>query len=380
MTKTNFAKKILLSLLACVFAISACFVMTACGEDSTGKVMNLSLNPQIELILDENDKVVSVTALNVEGSYIVANVTFTGLTAEQAVKTFLEATKENGFMVQGQVTLADNTLDIQISGDDAQKLFNSVKDYVTPYLADMNVSVKFELDDIISKADLQEMVAECMQELDINEIKKYSEEKLMQLIQESRKATEDIYAVELREFYYEARANEILEAKYKAIVDALNIPALTSLYTNLTTAIGNLESSYINHIAGTDYQSQLENYINCKKQELRSRLETLDAGVVAEINQNLAEAEEAFYGATGEYQKLESAISGFVSGLQTAIGELQSYLDILGDLLVSDSTINNAIATAKANFDSATSDTGFAKLYEECINNDYWNGLAQTNA
>ena len=64
-------KKILAIICSALMAFSAAAVFTACGKnEEAGTVMNLSLNPAVEFILDVNGKVVSVNALNEEGNLI----------------------------------------------------------------------------------------------------------------------------------------------------------------------------------------------------------------------------------------------------------------------------------------------------------------------
>lgn len=121
-------KNMFSSLFMLVLVICCCFTVVGCScnddeTDKTSKVMNLSLNPSIELVLDKDNKVVSVNALNDEGNYIVSNVTFTGLTAEDAVDAFLEATKENGFIIEGEVSANENQLKIAISGENAYSIY-----------------------------------------------------------------------------------------------------------------------------------------------------------------------------------------------------------------------------------------------------------------
>ena len=49
-------------------------------ENREKRVMNISINPSVEFVLDEEDKVISVNALNEEGNLIIGAETFVGKT------------------------------------------------------------------------------------------------------------------------------------------------------------------------------------------------------------------------------------------------------------------------------------------------------------
>ena len=80
-------KKFLSILFAFLVLVPCTYVLTACGGNKTEKVMNVDLNPSLEFVLDKNDKVVTVNALNDDGNHIISIATksetlFEGLTAE----------------------------------------------------------------------------------------------------------------------------------------------------------------------------------------------------------------------------------------------------------------------------------------------------------
>ena len=68
------------------------------GGDTPSKesqtVMSLSLNPEIEFILDDENNVVTVNALNEDGYLIISLENFKGLSAEDAVNLFIKLSSE----------------------------------------------------------------------------------------------------------------------------------------------------------------------------------------------------------------------------------------------------------------------------------------------
>ncbi|MBE5746220.1 MAG: hypothetical protein E7359_02915 [Clostridiales bacterium] len=55
-------------------------------------VMTLETNPEIQLVLDQNNKVMSVNAINEDGEKLMLSVNFVGLSANDAAEKFAEAT------------------------------------------------------------------------------------------------------------------------------------------------------------------------------------------------------------------------------------------------------------------------------------------------
>lgn len=154
------------SVLALVFA-SALSVSTlaACqpAAKDEKKIMNVALNPKVEFVLDKDDNVVSVNALNEEGNLIISGEVFVGKSAEEAVKLFVEISKETGFLVTGKVSAGENEISISLSGDDkaAQALYNDVKATVSEYLTQENVTATIGYAAQLSEAYLQELVEKC---------------------------------------------------------------------------------------------------------------------------------------------------------------------------------------------------------------------------
>ena len=120
-------KKIVSFVLSACLAVPATMLLTGCDGHDDNTVMNVSLNPSVEFILDSNDKVVSVNAKNEEGNLILSaqanGEQFVGKDANSAVKLFASYSKEMGFLFEGNVKSGENEIKIQYSGNkgDANK-------------------------------------------------------------------------------------------------------------------------------------------------------------------------------------------------------------------------------------------------------------------
>ena len=125
--------KIFSCLVALVLFVGFGFILTGCADGSnpdvkTTKVVNISLNPSVEFVLDKNDNVLTFNATNDEGNFILVNANFeVGESINSAVEKFLTVAKENGFIVSGENEKSENKLKIEVSGNSAVTLYNQIK-------------------------------------------------------------------------------------------------------------------------------------------------------------------------------------------------------------------------------------------------------------
>ena len=212
-------KKLGISALALMLGLGASSTLVGCGENEDNlQVMTMSVNPGIEFIVDKNDKVVSVTASNEDGAYILEKATeLTGMTAKDAALKFIELSEQYGFVVSG--TANGEEITISVSGDGAEKLYNDVKNKISSKVSELGLTIS-EMTEI-DEDKLEEIVAQCYQHYSLDEIEDMSDEKLLELIKQSREETKDIYSEEERLNYYKERAEKVLAGQVEAIKNAI---------------------------------------------------------------------------------------------------------------------------------------------------------------
>ena len=378
MNKKTISKKIF-SFVIALFMVAGCAsVLVGCGNKKASKVMNMSLNPSIEVVLDKDDKVVSVNALNDEGNYIVANVSFEGLTAKEAVNEFLKATKESGFSVQGDVSATENQLKLEISGENAEKLYKKVRKSAEKYLEEIDLNVEISLTKLDTNY-LKAQVKECMQELSDSEISEKSEEELIALIKESRAETKDLLSEELKDLYYQTRAEEILKQKFEAVNSLISQSSsiivkgyatlMETAFNTFTSSVSQFRTLYVeNFLSETStYQKEMKKYIEAKKEVLKTRLNETSEQQKEELSQNLEEAKQSLEEAKTFANDTVKTIN---SAIDTTISTMQGYLDLI-ILHLNVETINQAISTAKAEVKAE-----FSEDYAAYISVEYWKDLS----
>lgn len=208
-----------ISCFCMILLLCSCLVcFNGCGKNNDDNVnqttvMNVSLNPEVEFILDKNNKVLSVNALNEEGNIIIESQTFTNLDANEAVKLFVNVSKETGFVVTGNVQSGENEINISFSGDTKQidKIYNNISSNLSSFLKDTKVSVKKA--DNITTDYLKEQVKKCMPQLTEETINNLSYEELLNNLTTSRNETKNLYSESLKEAYYSAKEAAFEKAK-----------------------------------------------------------------------------------------------------------------------------------------------------------------------
>lgn len=149
--KAKSSKKwIYLVLALAVIAVAVVLIVVFTGKNGEAKaIMEMSTNPSVQVVLDKNDKVIAEVAVNADGEKLLANVSFVGMTAEEAGQAFAEiATLMEKIDVN---SLTGVEVNISISGDaenlqDFEKLADNVKKSVNEYFQENGIMARAVMD------------------------------------------------------------------------------------------------------------------------------------------------------------------------------------------------------------------------------------------
>ena len=273
-------KSILSSILAVSLIATASLGLTACGKKEEARettVMNVSLNPEVEFILDADGKVVSVNALNEEGNIVISGeVDFVGKTQDEALTAFVEVTKDNGFLVTGKVSDGDNEISVSFSGDEAQKRYDEAKTALNSAFTELGLDAKVKDMQALASDYLDKKIAEAMPYLDEAEITAKSYEEKIALLTESRKETAELYSEQLKQAYYDAKDRAIEAAKLNYVKEHAGLVVKATIETAQTaydTAIKTLEDVRTSTLVAEDsvYQVALKAFRKAKVEYLNYR-------------------------------------------------------------------------------------------------------------
>jgi len=369
-------KKIGSCLVALCLLAGSMFVLAGCGgnppDEPDSRVMNVDVNPKLEFVLDEDNKVVSVSALNDDGECLIQTeadiAAFKNLNAEEAAKKFLEMSKEYGFVVEAD----SNALTVSISGEGADKLLNDVKSAVESKISELDLSITVSKK-TISRETIEAIALECYQEYTQAQIDAMDEDDLIEMIEESRIETESLLSQDLKAQYYIDRAKAAINAKISAIeeqISATNLVAKAKLEiakaaeTALVSALDSIKQAHTDVQVAID--AKMSVYAEYKKDYIEAR-KAANAEEIARLQPLVAQYESELNAARAA---IDSTIATIMQGLQTGLDALKANVttainNVLAELSEVDTdAIDAAIVAAK--------DSAVSALEVSLYNKNYW--------
>lgn len=347
-------KKLVSTICASALILTGGLTLSACGKDEAeAKVMNVSLNPEVEFVLDKDNKVLSVNALNDEGNIIISSGEFVNKDANEAVQLFISISKDNGYLVSGSVSTEKNKLEVQISGESTKeidKLYESVKSSVETKLQELNITGTIEKLKNLPREYLEEVVAEVSPYLEKAQIEAMKYEELVKEIKNSRIETKEYYSQALKEMYYQAKADALRLAQLEKIKEQASLAQkiiLEGVESGYQTAITNLEAKRKELFLddGSPYQDALKafndakaEYLNYRNQiaesenvteEMKTELNRLD-GEVARVEGLLT---TAYTNAMTAMDYVKNALTEAYRLVVDAVSEMGASMDIVSDNL-----------------------------------------------
>lgn len=361
-------KKLISTLCASAMILTGGLTLTACGDKSESRIMNVSLNPEVEFVLDKDNKVLSVNAINEEGNIIISgNAEFVGKDANEAVKLFMTISKENGYLVSGSVSTDKNELKVALSGSskEIEKLYKEIESSVKTKLEELDITGRVTKITDITNEKLQELVAECAPYLDEAKIQAMKYDELINEIKKSRNETKELYSQGLKEAYYQAKADALRLAQLEKVKENLGVVQagiISGLQTGYTSAMDSLESIRKQMLLDEDsaYQLALKSFNEAKINYLKKRKEIaeMDSSLITqEVQDGLANldqlVETAESALTGAYETADEAIKGAEGLLTTAYEGLVSKVTELGGSLdIVSENLTQAITDFTTEFES----------------------------
>ena len=238
-------KKLIKGLLVLVLTFSCALGFTSCKKDEKGETsrVTVDINPSIELIVDEDQKVVSVTALNDDGAIIISGEAIVGKTVEDAVKLIVNVSTETGYLVKGEVEASPNNVKISVSGDSeyAKKLNDKLVESTKKFLEDSGIKAGVEKVKAMAIEDLRKLVVKYSTYTE-EEVAEMSEEDLIKALAVGRIETAQLISEEMKKLYFEAKEYEISFAQREETTKI--IKGLGSAYTVLYNSYADAVNAY----------------------------------------------------------------------------------------------------------------------------------------
>lgn len=348
-------KKLLsLALCLCLLAgmalpLASCKKSAATPPAGTYTRMTVDINPSVEFMVDDQNKVVSVTALNDDGSILIAGEAFVGKTPEEATQLVVSLATDAGYLVKGEITSErtedSQTVSITVSGNSeyAEQLRENVKKDVEKFLTDNRITATVENVKAKTLEEMRKLVVEDGIFTE-DEVKDMTEEQLYKALAAGRIETAELLTAEMREAYYRAKDYKISFAEKQATVDLINgvnqsYQLVLSVYQTALitygTAIDTLDDLRYQLLVSPDseYQKALAKLRDAKEDLLKEKKLVLtvkvDDASYAEISASFKLSEETYNKAL---KAVEDAGNAANAAMESAIALLRQGEEKLTEL------------------------------------------------
>ena len=391
-------KKIAACGMSLALAAGTCALLAGCGggDGEAAARMQVDINPSVEFILDADNKVLSVTALNDDGALIIAGEAFVGKTAEDAVELMASISTDAGYLVKGDLSAGQDEITVSITGDAeaAQKLYDDVKAGVDAFLEESGIDAVVERGEALKLDALRALVQAADPTLSDEEVAAMTEEQLLNALKISRIETAQLLTEELRAAYNTAKEYDFRFAERqatKSVIEGLGsayesfLNGYAAALDSYQKAIQAVEQARYDYLvdAGSDYQKILAEVREQKDKVLEQRKEAaeLPEGAAKEAAKAALAAEEAIL--ETKEAALELAGDAANASFDLALSAMKTVENALTEL---EKTFPEEITTAltenaqKAqDAMNAAKDEAFAK-FEEAHKDDIEQALADLQA
>ena len=371
--------------LVLVITVMMTFFLFGCKktpkEESLSRV-TVDINPSIELLVDEENKVVSVTALNDDGNIIIVGEAIVGKSVEDAVALIINVSSDTGYLVKGEVEASENEIKISVSGDEeAQKeLYNKVKAQVEKVTSEENIAAVVQKAEALEKEALEALVKKVEPELTDEELEAMTEQELLKVLEKARLERAMLYSEELEKAYNQAKEYEIKlveKEETQKVIESMDASYqvykeyYASLVDSFSQSIKKLEESYYEKLVDPEsaYQVQYAKLLNAKAELIaqKEQVVALEEGAEKEAALKILETKEKVYNqvleaTTSLYELVSKTFEFMISQLKQIEERLVSYLDSLPAEIKT--TLNAKATEIEASCNKAKDDF-FAKFEEE---------------
>ena len=368
-------------LIGMALPLASCKKSEPTPPEGTYTRMTVDINPSVEFMVDDQNKVVSVTALNDDGSILIAGEAFVGKTPEEATQLVVSLATDAGYLVKGEIhtenTDESQKVEISVSGnsDYAKELAQNVKSDVEKYLKDNKITATVES---VKAKTLDEMRAVVVADglFTEDEVKDMTEEQLYKALAAGRIETAELLTAEMREAYYRAKDYKISFVEKQATADIISgmgttykvlMSGYSAALVMYSTSIDTLDELRYSLLVDPEsaYQKALASLRDAKEDLLKEKKLVLSVKdgdeTYAEISASFKLSEETYNKAlkavedagAAANKAMEAAIAT-LREVETQLKELEATLreneDISAKLTAEAQNLENTLNKAKDNF------------------------------
>ena len=210
-------------------------------------LIKVDVNPSVEMTVDQNNKVVSITGKNDDGIMLLHNEKLTGKNLDDVLNVIIDLESEAGFLLKGEIEATKNTISVSVTGDTSEltnNLKTNIRESITSICDELNINESIDELENYTRTNLENIVVEIDPTLETS-VSTLSIDEMLQIIANNQKELSKIYSKELQDLYIKAKNTEISFVEKEAFKNILGevestYQHIVSEYRNFVTS---LESS-----------------------------------------------------------------------------------------------------------------------------------------
>lgn len=210
-------------------------------------LIKVDVNPSVEMTVDQNNKVVSITGKNDDGIMLLHNEKLTGKKLDDVLNVIIDLESEAGFLLKGEIEATKNTISVSVTGDTSEltnNLKTNIRESITSICDKLNINESINELENYTRTNLENIVVEIDPTLETS-VSTLSIDEMLQIIANNQKELSKIYSKELQDLYIKAKNTEISFVEKEAFKNILGevestYQHIVSEYKNFVTS---LESS-----------------------------------------------------------------------------------------------------------------------------------------
>ncbi len=281
--KKNVGKIIALVVSLVVIVTAALLIIFLPKNQIPKAVMELNVNPNVQFLLDSNNKVMAVNYLNDDAQTLLKDTNFNGKSAEQAAQLFVKLSTEAGFI---EISTSGTRVDVTISCETPEEL-TQLKDKIIE-----NVNSYFDENGIIAGAvvSITENVDEAIQKIGIQakDTLNKTKKELLELYNETSKDLKDValcFQNELMTFIQDLKDNAFSD--------------MVALEERIDNLMEQIENSNI----ADEIKKELQKQLDTIKTEYNKRVEEFNNFVQEKIDELKEKSKEIYNQARKQLQQ-----------------------------------------------------------------------------
>ena len=316
-------------------------------EGTPTSLVKMSVNPELSMVLDENNVVLSISGDNEEGKMLLVDEEVVGKEVDEAIEYIINIENETGYLVSGEFVSEPNKITIQISVND-ENIKNSLNEVIKKAIETtcdkLHIQETVEWAEDITHQNLVELAMKADPTLTSEEASKLTNEQLLDIIKLYQIETAEIYSVELEELYNQIKDYELQFTETEFVNET--IKSLGEIYKVFTSTLqssinvlqGRIddvnEIRYNTFVAPTsDYQKQIDE-VKAKKEEVikvRNEIANTEEDAIRDLKISILYTKIAAYQACLE--ALDNIKNSCLASIDLYIQSLQSAIDSINSII-----------------------------------------------